>query len=477
MYQKRFKPKVIFALMVSLWSLNAYSMSLEEYLNLVKKDNLTFKANSEYVEGAKLLLSEADLYYTPEFFVDATYRDSEQPQNPPFYRAIKNKNISLGISQNFKFGLEAKLYYEAMGFDMIGTPSMPGFNIMAEYWDTAPKLDLRMPLLSGGFGRRIRAQEEILRKQVVAEQQNAAAQTAQILANAEAYYWKLALWQEVISIQEQALKAAENILSHLSKKRKMNLTDDSDVIQAKALVEKNRLELKRTNDESRATLRAFNRLANRDANQTVDQLEKVDYSRLESFEIPEKRPGDRADVLALQAQADLTMANAKLARERGKPTLDIFGQIAMHGQRPGFSDSLDQSFNGVYNTNMIGLNLKVPLFFGSLSNLETGALKAQYAAQFNKEAAEFNQEQEWINLVESLKDIRENLKMLTELEAIQKTKLDIERRRFREGKTTTFQVLLFEQEYSNASATKVRLASDILGLLTQIQLYQPVKGN
>lgn len=477
MHQKRFTPKVVFTLIVSLLSLNAYSMSLEEYLNLVKKDSLTFKANNEKVDSAKLLLSEADLFYTPEFFVDASYSDSEKPQNPPFYRAIKNKNISLGIAQTFKFGLEAKLSYEALGFNMIGTPAVPGFNILAEYWDTSPKLELRMPLLSGGFGRRLRAEEESLRKQVIAEQQNAEAQTAAILAEAEANYWKLAIWQEVISIQEQALKAAESILSYVTKKRNMNLGDDSDVVQAQALVEAKRFELKISNDESRSTLRSFNKMANRQANQSAEQLEKVDFDKLENFEVPEKRPGDRADVLALQAQADLAMATAKLARERGKPTLDVFGQVAMHGQRAGFSDSMDQSFNSVYNTNMIGMNLKVPLFFGSLSNLDKGATKAQIAAQLTKESAEFNQEQEWVHLTESLKDIRENLKMLTKLESIQKKKLDIERRRFREGKTTTFQVLSFEQEYSQASATRVKLASDILGLLTQIQLYQPVKGN
>lgn len=334
-----------------------------------------------------------------------------------------------------------------------------------------------MPLWSGGFGRRIKATEESLRKQVEAEKFAGEAETLSLLAQAEANYWKLSIWQEVVSIEEQALQAAKNILDNVTRKSRMNLGEESDVVQAQALVEGKRLDLKMAKDERRAAQRAFNKFINRNPMEPIGTLQKVNYKQLEEFAIPQNRPGDRADIRALQAQADYAAANARLARERGKPKLDFFGNFALHGQKSKFAEAVEQSFDAKYDTTHVGFNFSVPLFFGALSDLETGALKVQQAAELTKEAAVFNQEQEWVNLVETLKDIRENLKQLSKLEDIQKRKLEVERRRFKQGRTTIFQVLMFEQEYSQASVSRAKLASEILALSTQIQLYQPVKGN
>lgn len=468
---------VFIGLSLILPGFTSHGMTLDEYLFEVRRESLSYKSDDEKSEGLEMQLGEADLYFVPKFFIDASYMDTSLPQNPAFYKGLEVKTLAAGISQDFRFGLEAKLSYQATGSTMTGTPAPnPMFSILTDYWDVSPFLELKMPLWSGGFGRNIRATEESLRKQVVAEQYKSEAQARELLANAEANYWKLSIWKEVVQIQEQALKAAKNILSHVSKKKKMNLGEESDVVQAEALVESKQLELKIANDEYRSALRAFNKFLNRDAYRTVDVLDKVNYINMESFEIPTKRPGNRADIKALQAQADWAAAQAKLAKERGLPKLDISGKFNLEGRDQSFSTSTENAINNQFNTTSIGLNFSVPLYFGKLSDLEKGAIKVQQAAELSKEAAMFNQEQAWIQLVETLKDVRENLKMLTNLEAIQKNKLEVERVRFKQGRTTVFQVLMFEQDYSQASVSRAKLASDILGLISQIKLYNAEEG-
>ena len=67
--------------------------------------------------------------------------------------------------------------------------------------------------------------------------------------------------------------------------------------------------------------------------------------------------------------------------------------------------------------------------------------------------------------------------LLGRIENAQKTKLEVERTRLRQGRTTTYQVLLFEQDYSAAALNRVKSAANILALQTQIRLYQtPAEG-
>lgn len=50
-------------------------------------------------------------------------------------------------------------------------------------------------------------------------------------------------------------------------------------------------------------------------------------------------------------------------------------------------------------------------------------------------------------------------------------KLKYERDRLKQGRTSTYQILLFEQDYINAKLMRVQNASELITLLSQISLY------
>jgi outer membrane protein TolC len=57
------------------------------------------------------------------------------------------------------------------------------------------------------------------------------------------------------------------------------------------------------------------------------------------------------------------------------------------------------------------------------------------------------------------------------MESAQRAKLENERVRLRQGRATTYQVLLFEQDYSQAQVSRVMTATELLSLKTQLKLY------
>jgi outer membrane protein TolC len=329
-----------------------------------------------------------------------------------------------------------------------------------------------MPLWGGGFGRTAQANQEATRQTSLAEKWSNEGLSLNTLVGAEATYWKVAAWQDVVRIQEQALKAAQDIYNYVSRKKKMNLGEQADVVQAQALLEARTLELQVAKNESQEAQRAFNKYLNKEASAPVEALEGVNYSSLEGITVPATRPGSRADVEATQAQLAVAKASAALALERNRPTLNLTGQYALNGRDNDLNEAMSEAGQTEQDTAFIGMKFNMPLNFGATGDAKSGALKKERAAEMNRDYALYAQEQDWTNLTRNITDARDNLKLLSRIEAAQKTKLDVERSRLKQGRTTTFQVLLFEQDYTTAQVSKVKSAVNILAYQAQLKLYQ-----
>ncbi|WP_413560101.1 TolC family protein [Bdellovibrio sp. HCB209] len=456
-------------LLIGIAATKAQGITLDQYLDQVKTDSNSYKGATTQAEGNNLEAREADLLFTPKLFAEFNTGHDGKPSQPKMYDRVNTETYSLGIQQQFEFGLQGKLSYQMQKttFDNAGNAFT-----MSKYWDATPKLELTMPVWGGGFGRTARANEDLIRQGNYAEQYQASYQSVAFLAQAEAAYWKLSAWSDVVRIQEAASKAAQDIYNYVNRKRGMNLGEQADVVQARALVEARGLELQVARNEQREALRNFNKFLNKPATTPVDNLESVQYATLEKITVPSSRPGERYDVKATQAQLQTAKANATVAKERNRPTLDIYTTYNLNGRDDAYDQAMKNAGYTDTDTAYIGLRFNMPLNIGAAGDAKSGADKNVKAAEYNREYALYAQEQDWINLTQNLTDARDNLVLLGKIEQAQKTKLDVERTRLRQGRTTTYQVLLFEQDYSAAALSRVKSAANILALQTQIKLYQ-----
>lgn len=468
------KWSAMISLLVGLGSIQANALTLNEYLDQVKNQSLSYKGTSQQSEGADLLAREADLFFTPQLFAEASVGSNGKPNTPSMYDRVRSQNYLLGVSQQFSFGLQSRLYYQATRSEFVNAGAAINPD---KYWDATPVLELSMPLWGGGFGRTAQANQEATRQSSLAEKWQNEGQSLNILVGAEASYWKMAAWQDVVRIQEQALKAAQDIYDYVARKKRMNLGEQADVVQAQALLEARTLELQVAKNESQEAQRSFNKFLNKDANAPVEALDSVNYKSLEAITVPAARPGSRADVEATQAQLKAAKASADLALERNRPTLNLTGQYALNGRDNDLNEAMKEAGETEQDTAFIGVKFNMPLNFSAVGDAKAGALKKQRAAEMNRDYAVYAQEQDWTNLSRNITDARDNLKLLSRIESAQKTKVEVERSRLKQGRTTTYQVLLFEQDYTTAQVSKVKSAVNILALQSQIKLYQtPSEG-
>jgi outer membrane protein TolC len=475
----RRRPRWPLFLLVLSWvsppALAADTLTLEKYLEAVRAQNAAYRASMEKREASKRRRAEADLIFAPQLVSSLNLRFDGRLPTLPFlnYERFDTHAFELGVQQQFSFGLKAKLAYQ---IDYIGYENLIGLppNLLVKFYDARPVLEVAVPLWQNAFGSSARATQLLQEAQAEAEQHGAEAACRALELKAESVYWQLAIAREIVRQQEQAVGAAEALERYVAKKVSLSLGDRADLLQAKASLESRKLSLQTARDQERVAARAFNALRNAPPTEEPEPLEAIDYEKLVRYE-PPTRHGTRADVRVAEAQAKLAQANATSLRERNKPQLDVYASAALNG-RDQTLGTLAGAIGNAYNLQRptwgAGFKFVMPLDFRATADTRRAATQLENAAELELQQKRLDQEQDWADLTARLVDARERYRLATEIERIQQEKLLYERRRLRQGRTTTFQVLQFEQEFTGASLGRASAAAELLQLVSQLKLYE-----
>jgi outer membrane protein TolC len=456
------------ALTRNSWADESYS--LDSYLQDVRSKNQSFNGNQSLKSGARGRSREADLLFTPSVFANAQYGDDAKPSTIPIpgfsYDSIETQNYSLGINENTNFGLQAKVYYALDYTNYLGLPGgLPGF------YDARPVIELNQSLWQNGLGHLDQANETSIRAQADADFWSAESTRENLEVNAESAYWRLVIARELVVIQKRAVEAAQSIYDYNDRKAKMNLTDRADLLQSKASLESKKLDLKTAEDEETAATLSFNSYRNAPDEANPGKLSELSWDQLQSISVPSQFQS-RADTLAAEAQNRAAIANAKVQAEKDKPNLNVFADYALNGRDNGTSAALGNSWDSGRPTVSFGIKFSAPLNFGAVSDARKGAELNAVGSEAVYQQKVQDQSNQWNTLVIGLKNAQKRLELAIVIATAQKEKLDYERVRLRQGRTTTYQVLLFEQDYTAAEYTRTNAAHDVLTFTTQIKLYQ-----
>ncbi len=453
------------------------ALSLKDYLQEVRKENHGYQSAVEKREGSKERGSQADLLYSPALFANVNFRfDKKLPQLPFFqYTELDTHQFAIGVQKQTSFGLTAKLSYQwdftnYLGASLPPTASGPA---LLKFWDARPIVELNQSLWQNGFGSGTRATERLLTAQSEAETFASEAERKGTELMAEIAYWRLAAAREVVKQNEAAISASGQLFKYITEKASSNLTDKADVLQSKAALETRRLDLKTAKDEVRAAMRQFNALRNAPTNQLVDALEPLNWSEISQLEIPENR-SVRPDVKAAQAQLKMSEANAVMLGEKDKPQLDLYASWALNGRDAEVGQSTWNAYQAGRPTVGAGIKFLMPLDLGATSDSRRGASRMERAAQLGLAQKQYDEKQQWEDLTEKLTDAKERFHLAEIMESAQEEKLTYERQRLKQGRTTTYQQLLIEQEYTLSGLVKVRAAFEALQVRAQMKLYEEV---
>jgi outer membrane protein TolC len=196
---------------------------------------------------------------------------------------------------------------------------------------------------------------------------------------------------------------------------------------------------------------------------------------IDKLPVPQRQPV-RDDVKAALDQVRVTKATAELAQQKYKPTLEVFGSAALNNEDP---TSPGTAYGGSFRTNkpttMVGVRINAPLGLDNIRKSSEGWEQTKIAADESYQRKLLEQDHDWSVLNDRFKQAQDRIHLYTDLETKQKDKFDNERQRRTAGRTTTQQVLLFENDYESAQISRIQALADFFTVYSQMKLYE--EGN
>lgn len=463
---------LVFSLIFFLSS-PSFAMSLNEYLDQVRKNNDAVKGAKIGQEAKELRLGEASLFFKPSFFLTGEYSDDKRPTNAPSFQGTQTirNTFRAGFSENFRTGTKASVSYNIYKTEING--AAPGILARDTFYDVAPQIELSQSLWRNFMGAEFEANEQAQLSQVEAARLNDQFTIKQLLQRAETAYWTVVYAEHVNKVQKESLDRAVKLRDWNRSRMRNNLVDEADYLQAEANLQTRELELESAAIDLESARREFNSI--RQSSEPVPEistdLPNRDY--LQTVVLPEKS-GLREDVLIAVQNKKAAEANAILGKERNKPNLEVYGSYSINGRDESYGDAYDQSFGGTKPWTIVGLRFSTPMDFGAMSDYRKGYAQEKVAAELNARRKAYEVDREWEILVQRFDDFKQRLTLSKRMEEIQQKKLVSEKKRYNQGRSTTFQVLQFEQDFANAQILRLRNEQQLINVHNQLKLFSGV---
>lgn len=451
------------------------SLPLEAYLDQVRAGHAGLRAAEETARSIPLMAQEAELIYSPLFRATGGRVDNRAEGSSPLQpeRTIAgawdlalSKKFSTGTTLSADYGLNYThiLYAPIPGFPAALFPSAP-------FYDARPSLTVSQSLLRDFLGGMTDAGLRRTRALAAAGAAASRYRARAILLQAEMAYWTASLARDTVEFSRSSADRTNRLIQWTEKKVGLNLAEDSDLLQVRAAGKLRELNLRMAEQDLAAAERALNALRGRTDRAVPDALERIN-ERLNATIAPAPvATATRLDVEAAELAVAAAEQGDRETRYRSLPEINAFGTVALNGHDPAAGGASGEAFEGDHPTYTVGVAFVAPLDVSTLRRARAGYAAQSAAARRDAEQARLNASQDWSRLAERWEDVTSRLALAREIEALQQQKLAAETQRFSEGRTTTFQLLQFEEEFSQAQLTRLRLGLERLLLEAQARFY------
>lgn len=464
-------------------------LNLRSAVELALINNLNLQLRQEDVdsaEGATLaaegkfdVLIEAEANVQSEELTPIFLGGAEQ-EDRALWNAEASKLFSTGTSislgwNNSRFKSDSgNLFSNSSSSGSLNTSDTDGFLLNPSY-NTRLTFGLQQPLLRG-FGKEVQtATLRATQKQLEAASYQVDNEAANLAADVKIAYWNLVFALQDIEVKRLSVTLAKQLLEETEAKISAGRLAEVEIYQPQSEVARREEELIGSERAIGTAEDELKLLLNTDKWPTTiiptDQPESEPVT-VNLMAVQNNALKSRPDIKA----ADLLIEAAKYEELRAKddirPDLSLVGAVGLTGTDENYGDSLDNSLSNPDNLWEVGVTFSIPL-----QNRTAKGNYRQAKASYNraKTSAELLRQQIRRTVRITVRDVRLAIKAI---DATRKTSLaslkalEAEQAKFDSGRSTTLDVLIAQQSYSQAlsqqNLTLVTYAN-ILAELDRIQ--------
>lgn len=469
--QKLFKTFII--LSISALSSQSFALTLDQYLQQVQKSNNDYNSNKILAEAGYQRSKEGFLITSPQLTANTSYlSDSTPPVSQPL-KGTKTEyyKLNIGIAKQFETGTSMKLEYDNSYTDI--NNSSPALVQHQHFWYTKPIISIEQPLFRNWLGKETQAMINLKNSQAQASGHLSNFNMHKTIMDAKISYWDLATTIANIKVKQESVNRAKKLLDWAEKRNKLGLGQDSDLLQAQSALLQREYELQAFLDLKRTKTRLFNALRNIQSDTINDELETYNSVQLGKQKSINKQlpPGIREDLKAKYQKYLITKNQAEVAEQKITPNFNLKLQYYPSGRDDNYIKTASEAFRAKHNTYAIGLNFDMPLDLQLNRNLISAYKSETHAAELEYKQAEFEVTKEWRLLAQQYFLLNNQLKLAEQITKTQEKKLTNEQKLLKNGRTTTYQVIQFEQDLLNSEFQYYTTKNRLLNIIAAIELF------
>lgn len=448
----------------------AQVLTLQDYKKQVfEKDPQTISLRTQ-MESYDKVKSQADMLTSVNVFANAGWLDDQRPTTNPGFQGNQtlSETLTLGLQQQTAYGLKWSLSqnYQKTDIKNASTTAVP----QPKYYDNFPKLELSLPLWRNWLGKETQSDQSQIRLQSEVQYKKAKIDWIQRQNEIEETYFNLLSKQETYQIQKDSLSRAQKILQWSESRFKRNLIDEGDLFQAQAAVQSRELNLVAAFNELQTATRKFNSLLGLASDETKVQLQ-VENINLARLNLNKNEAKKRLDIELRADQIEAQKRSYQVQKEKMKPSLDLQVQGWTQGRDVTYRSAQKNTFKDE-DYLFVGVGFSMPLDQFKASRIRTGYSDLIQSQQQLEEVRQRDLALNWQDTVEQASQIKQQLEIVRRLEDLQRKKADSERAKLNQGRSTTFQVLNFEQEYLLTRNQRIQTEFLARQFLNSLALYQ-----
>lgn len=453
----------------SFSSFSAETIDLDQYLKLVEERSRRVLAAKAKMESSQFKSSAAGLNLEP-ILTSKVIRISDESQPNQLGKKSEITTAQVGIQKQFQSGTAAAVTVSGNEVD-VTNPLVPS---LGEYTTGTVELSVKQSLWKDGFGsntKRILSREKLTAQ---IELQASDLEYRRALIDAENDFWDYIVAKEDLKLKVENLDRAQKLEKWTQNRVGNGISDQADLMNAKALGSLRAVQLLTAEDELKAQesqLRQNLELANGEPLPMING----DLEKRRSLNVDRLR--QRSNVLPLAAQLAIAEAQIKILISEEKldglkPDLSAFATYASNSFDRTTSDAVSNVTDGKLPKSTIGIAFSMPIGTGAKKAFEDASLGEARAAALQSQKALDEGRDSWSEFLRRYDVVLKNVENLKQLSSFQDRRLKAERDKFSRGRTVTATVVTAETEAAEAIVNALKAKSTLRKLEASSLLFE-----
>ena len=454
-------------LTIPLIALNVSAMTIDDYMKEVEKKNKIISSYDISIEAAEEKRTAGDIGLSPVLTAGySVYSDKSQPSAIADRRDLTSAN--LGLSKKFSTGTSVSLTAETYKNEFF-TPVTPGNN---GYSTGKLGISLQQSIWKDSFGhatRLRRTRESVTAK--LEKYSNELKKRAAVI-QAESDFWDYLVAQEDLKLKKANLERAKKLESWTANRVYNGISEQSDLLQIKALVSRRELELNSALDELEARsikIRENLGLGSQDAIPTfTSDLKDV---RPYVNDLMKNEKMIKIENYLSQLEAEVKQTAAEETVDGLRPDLSLVGRYNTSAYDLDHSTMQNNLSDTDRPITYVGVAFSWVFGADAVSSQKSSAKKDAIASTARAEQAKLIGENAWTDHLRRYRITKQNVETLEKIVKLQNERSKQEQIRFTKGRTITSNVVNAETDFAEAEVNFLRGKSGLRKLEAATLLF------